>query len=150
MTFGGAACPQAAPERVGDNAFHLVDSSKQKCPGLKVRVGNDGGRSADRAARRGNWLLAQVETLQQVVVLGQVVPLQVIQKLAPAAGHLEKATAAVEVLAMPPQMLGQVIDPGGKQGDLDVAGAGVLLVNLVLSDDFVFCYRHGFVLVTQL
>ena len=51
---------------------------------------------------------------------------------------------------MSPQVLGQMIDPGGQQGDLDVAGAGVLLVDLVLSDDFGFYYRHGFVWVAQL
>jgi hypothetical protein len=47
-------------------------------------------------------------------------------------------------------MLGQVIDPGGQQGDLDVAGAGVLLVYFVLGDDFSFNYRHGLVWVTRL
>jgi hypothetical protein len=34
------------------------------------------------------------------------------------------------------QVLGQVIDPGGEQRDLDVAGAGVLLVGFELGDDF--------------
>jgi hypothetical protein len=47
-------------------------------------------------------------------------------------------------------MLGQVIDPGGEQGDLDVAGAGVLLVHFVLGDDFGFGYRHGLVWVARL
>jgi hypothetical protein len=49
---------------------------------------------------------------------------------------LEKAAAAVKVLAMRAQVLGQVIDPGGEQRDLDVAGAGILLVSFVLGDDF--------------
>jgi hypothetical protein len=35
-------------------------------------------------------------------------------------------------------MLGQVIDPGGQQGNLDFARAGVLLVGLILGDDFGF------------
>jgi hypothetical protein len=42
----------------------------------------------------------------------------------------------MEVLAMRAQVLGQVIDPGREQRDLDVAGAGVLLVGFVLGDDF--------------
>ena len=53
----------------------------------------------------------------------------------PMAGHLKKAAAAVEVLAMRAQVLGQVIDPGGEQRDLDLGRAGILIVGLVLSDD---------------
>ena len=88
------------------------------------------------AAFRENGLLAQIKLLQQVVVLGQVLALDVIKELATATGHLEQAAAAVEVLAMRAQVLGQVIDPGGEQRDLNVAGAGVLLVGFVLGDDF--------------
>jgi hypothetical protein len=32
-------------------------------------------------------------------------------------------------------MLGQVIDPGGEQGDLNLGRAGVLIVGLILGDD---------------
>ena len=88
------------------------------------------------AAFRENGLLAETQLLQQVVVLGQVLALDVIKRLATAAGHLEEAAAAVEVLAMRAQVLGQVIDPGGEQRDLDVAGASVLLVGFVLCDYF--------------
>jgi hypothetical protein len=94
------------------------------------RVETKGGPSVGRLS--GNGLLAQTELLQQVVVLGEVLGLDVIKELATTAGHLEKAAAAVEVLAMRAQVLGQVIDPGGEQRDLDVAGAGVLLVGFVL------------------
>ena len=43
---------------------------------------------------------------------GQIVPLQVVQKLATTAGHGEKTSAGMEILAMHSQMLGQVIDTG--------------------------------------
>src|SRR6478735_1881025 len=94
-----------------------------------------------KAARRWaafceNGLLAQVELLQQVVVLGQILALDVIKELATAAGHLEKTATAMEILAMRAQVLGQVIDPGREQRDLDVAGAGVLLVGFVLGNNF--------------
>jgi len=95
-----------------------------------------GGPSVGRLSESG--LFAQIQLLQQVVVLSQVLALDVIKELATAAGHLEKATAAVEVLAMRAQVLGQVIDPGGEQRDLDVAGAGVLLVGFILGDNFGF------------
>ncbi len=48
---------------------------------------------------------------------GQVVSLQVIQKLAATAGYLQKTTARVEVLAVEAQMLGQMIDASGEQRD---------------------------------
>lgn len=94
-----------------------------------------------KAARRWaafceSGLLAEAELLEKLVVFGQVLALDVIKELATAAGHLEEAAAAVEVLAMRAQVLGQVIDPGGEQRDLDVAGAGVLLVGFILADDF--------------
>ena len=99
------------------------------------------GGVEQKAARRWaafceNGLLAETQLLQQVVVFGEVLALDVIKKLATAAGHLEKSAAAMEVLAMRAQVLGQVIDPGGEQRDLDVAGAGVLLVGFVLGYDF--------------
>ena len=94
-------------------------------------------RAARRwAALRESGLLAQVELLQQFVVLRQVLALEIIKQLAPAARHLEQATAAVEVLAMRAQVLGQMIDAGGEQRDLDVARAGVLFVGFVLCDYF--------------
>ena len=71
--------------------------------------------------------------------------LEVIEKFATAAGHLEKTTARVEVFAVRSQVLGQMIDPGGEQRDLNFGRAGVLIVSLILSDDIWFndCGRHG-------
>src|ERR1017187_240655 len=72
-------------------------------------------------------------------------PFEVIEKLATATGHLEKPAAGMEVLAMGAQVLGQVIDPGGEQRDLDFARAGVLVVDFVFSYDFGFCdCWHGY------
>ena len=98
-------------------------------------------RDKQRAARRWvalreSGLLAQTELLQQVVVFGQVFALDVIKQFATTAGHLEETAAAVEILAMRAQVLGQVIDPGREQRDLDVAGAGVGLVSFVGGDYF--------------
>lgn len=90
------------------------------------------------AAFRESGLLAEAELLEKLVVFGQVLALDVIKELAAAAGHLEEAAAAVEILAMRAQVLGQVIDPGGEQRDLNFGRAGVLIVSLVLGDDFGF------------
>ncbi len=93
-----------------------------------------GGPSVGRPS--GNRLLAQAELLQQVVILGEVFALDVVKELATTAGHLEEAAAAVEILTMRAQVLGQVIDASREQRDLDVAGAGVFLVSFILADDF--------------
>jgi hypothetical protein len=41
----------------------------------------------------------------------------------------------VEVFAMRAEMLGQVIDPGGQESDLDLGRTGILLVGFVFGDD---------------
>ena len=103
---------------------------------LGSSVSKDNRRPADRVACWIKALLAKVQLLQQLGILGKIVLLEVIEQLATAGGHLQEAAAALEILAVRAEMLGQVIDPGGEQRDLDVAGAGVLLVGFILADDF--------------
>ena len=71
--------------------------------------------------------------------------LEVIKELAAATGHLQQTSARMEVFPVRSQMLGQVIDPGGEQSDLNFGRAGVLIVSLILGDDIWFndCGRHG-------
>ena len=80
--------------------------------------------------------------MEQLVILRHVMPLEIIEELATAAGHLEKPAAGMEVLAMGAQVLGQMVDPGGEQRDLDLARAGVLVVMLVVLDDLLLL-SHG-------
>jgi hypothetical protein len=59
----------------------------------------------------------------------------------------------VEILPVGAQVLGQVIDPGGEERDLNFGRAGVLIVGFVLSDDLWLndCSRHWFmVLIARL
>ena len=81
--------------------------------------------------------------MQQLVILRKIVLLEVIEQFAAAGSHLEEAAARVEVLAMRAEMLGQVIDPGGEQRDLDFGRTGILLVGLVFCDDRGFYYCGG-------
>src|SRR3954471_8623536 len=87
---------------------------ERKCPGAASR-GIEQKAARRWAAFRENGLLTETQLLQQVVVLRQILALDVVEELATAGGHLEKTTAAVEVLAMRAQVLGQMIDPGGEQ-----------------------------------
>ena len=64
------------------------------------------------------------------VLLGQVV-----QQLAAFADHLIQAAAAVVVVDVHPQVLGELLDAGGENGDLHLGGAGVGLVGAVGLDN---------------
>ena len=60
--------------------------------------------------------------------------------------HLEKSAAAVMILVVGLEMLGQVVDPVGKDRDLYLGGTGVTLVGGVLFDNalFDFCCHDVF------
>ena len=117
------------------NALAEFARSTVRCPGNGAHTRCfpiESRRSIERARRSlvlpdGQWtwspgrLLTEIEAFEQFRVLGQLVALQVIEQLATATGHGEKTSAGMEILAMHPQMVGQVIDPRRKQGDLDVA-----------------------------
>ena len=73
--------------------------------------------------------------------------LKIIKELATTAGHLQETTARMEILTVGAQVLGQVIDSGSEQCDLNFGRAGVLIVSLILGDDIGFndCGRQGFI-----
>ena len=75
-------------------------------------------------------LAAELQTFKQLLVLLEVVSLDIVEKLAPAAGHGDEAAAAVEILAVGPQVIGEVIDPLRQQGNLDFRRPGVGVVIL--------------------
>ncbi len=89
-------------------------------------------------------LFTEAQLLEELSVLRKVVLFDVVEEFAAAAGHLEETTAAVKVLTVSAEMLGQVIDAGSQQGDLDLGRAGVFIVSFVFCDDFGFGDgRHG-------
>ena len=87
---------------------------------------------------RSSWLLAEIQFLEEFAILRKVVLLEVIKELATTARHLQQPAARVEVLAVGAEMLGQVIDPGGEERDLDLGGSSVLFVGFVFGDDVRF------------
>src|ERR1700760_2734822 len=85
-------------------------------------------------------LPAQPETLDKRTVAGDVLLRQVLQQ-SPAAPHEEQqATAAVVVMLVHLEVLGQVIDPAGQQRNLDFRRTGVTLSGGVLRHDL---FLHG-------
>ena len=96
----------------------------------------------NRSARRRRSL-AKVELGQERVIAIQVRRLQVREELATTIRQHDQAATGVEILAVGAQVLGQVSDAGGDQGDLDLRGAGILGILLVLLDDFRLIDGHG-------
>ena len=74
------------------------------------------------------------------VVLGQVV-----EQVAATANHLHQAAAAVVVVLVGLQMLGQVVDSSGQDSDLNLRRTGVAFVQAVVYNDlgFFFFSHHG-------
>ena len=49
--------------------------------------------------------------------------------------HHQQATTGVVVVLVHTQVIGQLVDAGGQDGNLDLGGAGVAFVGSVLQDD---------------
>ena len=58
---------------------------------------------------------------------------QIVQHLAALTDHLQQATTAVVVVLVNLQVLGELLDAGGQNGDLDLGGTGVRGVGAVAS-----------------
>src|ERR687887_467282 len=89
---------------------------------------------------------AEAQPRDQRAVTGHVGGLQVAQQAAAAADHLQQATAGVVVVPVDLQVLGELVDAGGEQGQLDLGGAGVAVLGGVLGDDprLVVLDQHDF------
>jgi len=81
-------------------------------------------------------LAAQAKLLDQLAIPLKIGPLQVGQQPPPVADQLQEAPPAVEVVAVGPDVLGEVVDPLGKKRDLDLSVAGVPLVGAKPLDQF--------------
>src|SRR5882672_3819497 len=80
-------------------------------------------------------LLADAESRDDALVTFKVLALQVIQQPAAFADHLDQSEARVIVLGMGPEMVGQLLDPLGEDGDLDLRGACIRVVRAKIVDD---------------
>ena len=80
-------------------------------------------------------LLTDAQLGDDGAVALDVVLRHIVQQTAALADHLEQAHTAVVVLLVHLQVLGELIDALGEDGDLDLGGAGVALMGLVGLDD---------------
>ena len=104
----------------------------------KARREGDGRGVFRRFKRSDDRLLADAERLDDAAVGPEILGLQVVEQATALADHHEKATAGVVILQVSLEVLRQVRDALGEEGDLDLGRTGVLLVLLELPDHFLF------------
>jgi hypothetical protein len=81
-------------------------------------------------------LAAEAELLDEGAVALDVLSLQVVEKAPPLTDQLQETTPGVMILRVRPQMLGQVVDPSGKKGNLHLRRTCIRRSPTVFLDDF--------------
>ena len=92
------------------------------------------------AGKRGKKLLSEAELLDNSSVSLDILLCEVVEELLSVSNHLGKTSLRMEVLGVLLHVLGKAIDSIGKDSNLYLGRAGVLLVDLVLSDDGGFSF----------
>ena len=77
----------------------------------------------------------QTKPGDECLVAADVLVAQVVQQPATSGDHSLQAASGVDVLAVHPQVVGELLDILGEYRDLDLGGAGVLVVDTVFSND---------------
>ena len=95
----------------------------------------EGGLEAAAGGAVAGALVAQAQVGDQGAVALDVGALEVAQQAAALADEHQQAATRVVVLDVRAQVLGELVDPLGHQGDLDLGGAGVVLGAAVLADE---------------
>jgi hypothetical protein len=81
------------------------------------------------------WLLSEVEGLDQVAIPLDIVIPEIVEEPPPLADEHEEPAPGMVVLLVDLEMIGEVVDPLGQDGHLDIRRAGIGLVPLELFDD---------------
>ena len=88
-------------------------------------------------------LLSQAELLNNGTVALDVCFLKVAEKISSVANHLLQTAAAVVVLVIALEMLGQIFDSVSKKRDLNLGRTGVSFVSSVLLNNcLLFVFKH--------
>src|ERR1700722_11967642 len=110
--------------------------------GKNAKSAGDWGTIAPARGTKRTVLVAKSKSLDQRPIPFQIRALEIIEQPAPATDHLQQALAAVMILRVGPEMIGQVVDPVGQQRHLDAGRAGVGLAGSVLQDRRCFFKCH--------
>jgi hypothetical protein len=91
-----------------------------------------------RQVLNSSGLLSDAQFTNDVFVTIDILGLQVVQQSSALADKLEQAPSGMMVLLMDLEMFGQIADSFAQQRDLYFRGTGILFVQPVLADDFLF------------
>jgi len=90
-------------------------------------------------------LLSDVQLLDDCTIAVDINLLQITEEVTSVTNHLQKTAAAVVVLHVGLQVLGQAVDAVGQNSDLNLRGTCVTLVDGILGNDcLLFGVCHGF------
>ena len=107
-----------------------------------LAAGPDFRRACPKVTR---GLAAQPKAADQRLIRAFIALLDVVEKIAALADHRQQATARTEILLMSLQMLGQIDDPFGQDGDLHGRRARIRFRFAEFLDEFslaFICNRH--------
>ena len=79
-------------------------------------------------------LFANVQTLDDVQISLWIDPFEVIQQATPTTHHHQKTTPAGIVFLVRSHVVREAVNPGGKDSNLNLGGACVALIPLVILD----------------
>ena len=88
-------------------------------------------------------LLTDTESCDNGTISLDVNLLEVAEKASSLTDHHQKAASAVVILLVNLEVLGEVVDPSGEQGDLNLGRTGVAFVGGVFRhDSLLFFFQH--------
>jgi hypothetical protein len=85
-------------------------------------------------------LATQTETLDQISVTIDILSFQVIEQLATGIHHADQTATGMVVMIVLFEMVLQLVDVGGEQGDLYFGGTSVAFGQGVLGNDLCFLF----------
>ena len=94
-----------------------------------------GGEPRLPSVSTGTESLSQAELLNDGTVTHDVLLLQIVQHVSALTDHFLKAATGMEILGVGFQMLGEVLDAGGQDGNLHFGRACVNVASAVGFDD---------------
>src|ERR1043166_6933652 len=87
-------------------------------------------------------LVPEAQFLDDLPVSVDIRTLQVVQETATTSDHLEEPTTTVVVLLVESEVIGQIVDPLGEQGDLNAGRSTVGLMLRIFLDGRTFFESH--------
>ena len=88
-------------------------------------------------------LLTQAELCDDRTIAVDVLLGKIVQKASALTDHHQKAAAGMVVVLVDAKVLGELVDPGGQNSDLDLGRTGVAGMGRVLLDDSsLFFFAH--------